>query len=411
MDFFLYEKRKFYTLSKTQYFKEDLFMISKSAAIVPVLSGINASMRTGIEAKQLGITKALVVYDLGVYNAGIVEPVIESLKASRIEVVKFDKVTPDPPDIMINEGGELAVKENVDGIIAIGGGSVMDTAKGINILCKNPAPINQWFFPIEPQGDPLPMIALPTTAGTGSEGSFAAVVTETSTGIKGALLDLNFCKFSLTVQDPKMYAGLPTKPTVYCAFDVLTHSIDALMSQFNEQYSVMFAEHAIRKVIKYLPRVKENGNDLEARGEIAFAATLGGNILNTNMAGHTHVIGHSIGAICHIPHGLAVSLPLASLIELYYCKWNPERVKMIGELFGLEFNGSETPEEIGKITGGRIIEYIKELGIETLSELNLKKEDIDKAVGIMTSDIQFPTAAVLLSESQFRAVVDHMYSL
>lgn len=386
-------------------------MISMSADVVPVLHGVNAAMRTGIKARELGMKKALVVYDMGVYNAGIVEPVIESLKASKIEVVKFDKVVPDPPDHMCNEGGELAQSEKIDGIIAIGGGSTMDTAKAINMLTCNPTPINQWFFPSEPQGESVPMIAIPTTAGTGSEGSFAAVVTDTAVGVKGALLDHKFCKFSLTIQDPKMYAGLPVRPTAYCAFDVLAHTIDSLMSAYNEIYSVAFAEIAIRRVVKFLPRVLKNPGDLEARGEIAFSATLGGNVLNTNMAGHTHTMGHSIGAVCHIPHGLAVALPLASLMELYYCKWKPEKAKLVGDCFGVQFSGNETPEEIGKMTAAAIHKFYLECGIETLSQLNLKKEDLAKAISLMPKDMQSPSTYVLLSRSQYEAVVEHMFTL
>jgi len=386
-------------------------MISLSAFIVPVLHGENSTMRTGLKATELGIKKALVIYDAGVFKAGIVGPIIESLKASRIEVVTFDKVTPDPPDYMVNEGGELAIREKIDGIVAIGGGSTLDTAKGINFLTCNEGPINKWFFPSSPQGKSVPMIAIPTTAGTGSEGSFAAVVTDSKAGKKGAMLDPEFCRFSLVIQDPKMYVGLPAKPSAYCAFDVLCHAVDSIFSTYNEVYSIAFAEIAIRKVVKYLPQILKNPGDLKARGEVAFAATLGGNVLNTNMAGCTHTMGHSIGAVCHIPHGLAVALTLSSLIELHFCKWDPEKTKLVGDCFGVKFSGEETPEEIGKMTAAAVHKFYLECGIETISQLNLKKEDLAKAVTFMTNDIQTPTVPVLLSGSQYQAVLDHMYTL
>jgi len=386
-------------------------MINQSCPIVPVLSGLHAHLRVGIKAKELGMNKVLVVYDLGVYNAGIVDPVIESLRTSRIEVVTFDKVTPDPPDYQVDEGGKLANEEKVDGIVAIGGGSVLDCAKAINYLTANPAPINQWFFPIVPQGEPLPMIAIPTTAGTGSEGSFAAVITDSSTGIKGALLDDRFCRFSLAIADPLMYAGLPSKPSAYCGFDVLTHSIDSLFSAYDEPYAHMFAETAIRKTIKYLPRVITYGKDYEARQEIAFSATIAGNLLNTNMAGNTHCMGHSIGAVCHLAHGLAVALPLVSLMKLFYAKWRPERAQLIGECFGVQFKGNESPAEIGEMTGNAIHKFYRNCGIETLSELNLKEEDLETALKMMTADIQTPTTYMLMSRSDYQSVLDHMKTL
>ncbi|MCF6265407.1 MAG: iron-containing alcohol dehydrogenase [Desulfuromusa sp.] len=386
-------------------------MINQSCPIVPVLSGLNAHLRVGIKAKELGMTKVLVVYDLGVYGAGIVTPVIESLEASRIEVVTFDKVTPDPPDHQVDEGGKLANDEKVDGLVAVGGGSVLDCAKAINYLTANPAPINQWFFPIVPQGTPLPMIAIPTTAGTGSEGSFAAVITDTKTGIKGALLDGNFCRYSLAISDPLMYAGLPAKPSAYCGFDVLTHTIDSLFSSYDEPYAHMFAETAIRKVTKFLPRVIKNGKDYEARQEIAFSATIAGNVLNTNMAGNTHCMGHSIGAVTHLPHGLCVALPLVSLIKLFYSKWRPERVQLVGEYFGAQFTGDETADEIGELTGNAIFKFYRECGIENLSELNITDEDFEKALDMMTEDIQTPTTYMLMTRSDYKSVIDHMKSL
>lgn len=386
-------------------------MITQSAPVVPVLSGLNSHLRVGIKAKELGLTKVLVVYDEGVFRAGIVDPVIENLKASRVEVVTFGKVTPDPPDYQVHEGGKLANDEKVNGLIAIGGGSVLDCAKAINYLTANPPPINQWFFPAVPQGKPLPMIAIPTTAGTGSEASFAAVITDSATGIKKAILDGNFCRYSLTISDPLMYAGLPSKPSAYCAFDILTHSIDSLFSAYDEPYSHMFAETAVRKVVKFLPRVIANGKDYEARQEIAFSATIAGNILNTNMAGNTHCMGHNIGAVCHLPHGLAVALPLVSLMKLFYSKWRPGRARLVGECFGVHFSGAETPEEIGELTGNAIYKFYRDCGIETISELNLNEADLEKAINKMTGDIQTPTTYILMSRSDYVSVIEHMKTL
>lgn len=386
-------------------------MITLSAEVVPVLSGVNSHMRTGLKAKELGITKALVIYDEGVYKGGVVEPVLESLRACKIEIVTYDKVVPNPPDYQINECSDLAKAEGINGIIAVGGGSVMDSAKAVNVLCCNEGPINKFYFPSVIAGTPLPMIALPTTAGTGSEGSFAAVITDTTTNLKGALLDKNFCKFTLTISDPIMYAGLPARPSAYSAFDVLAHTIDGLMSTYNEPYANMFCETAIRKVVEYLPRVIANGKDLEARAEIAFAATIGGNNLNTNMAGCTHTIGHSVGMISHIPHGLAVAMPLPSLIMLHYWKHNIERVKLVGDCFGVKFEGNESPEEIGQIVGKAVFDFMIAVGVDRPCDVKVTEEEYVRACKLMVADIQTPTCFEQLSVSDYKAVIDHMRTL
>lgn len=386
-------------------------MISKSAEVVPVLHGIDSTYRTGISARELGMSKVLIVTDQVLVDLKLIDPIVENLKSSRVEAIVFSKVVPDPPDYVVEEGATLAKTEKVDGIIAVGGGSAMDAAKAVNMLTANDPPIRQWFFPSDPQGDPLPMIAIPTTAGTGAEASFAAVITDTEVGMKSALMSDRFCKFTLTIQDPKMYAGLPAKPSAYVGFDVLAHTIDSLFSPYNEVYAVAFAEIAIRKIVKFLPRVVKNTQDLEARGEVAFAATLGGNCLNTNMAGNTHTMGHSLGNVLHLPHGLCVALPLASLMEMLYAKWNPKRAQLVGECFGVVFTGQETPEEIGKMTGAAIHKFYLECGIETLSEINPDRELLKKAVAMMPGDMQSPSTYMRVTPTEYQQVIDHMFEL
>lgn len=158
-------------------------MITSYNVFVPAIMGSGASLRTGIKVRDLGCRKVLVIYDKGLKDVGIADTIVENIQNAGLATVIFDKVLPDPPDTVIEEAAEIAKIERVDGIVAVGGGSSMDTAKGINVLINNPPPIMQYFGVQNSLKNGLPMVFIPTTSGTGSEVTNMCVVSCTSRGI------------------------------------------------------------------------------------------------------------------------------------------------------------------------------------------------------------------------------------
>ncbi len=378
---------------------------------VPVLFGTGSSRALGKKAREMNITKMLVVCDQGIRRAGIVDLLLDSLSQEGISSVVFDKVVPDPPDTIINEAGNLAICHQVDGILGAGGGSSLDSAKAVNILVNNPGPISRWFGPCSPEGAPLPLILVPTTAGTGSECTSVSVVTDTADHLKKGIVSPRHTLARLAVVDPELYLGMPLTPTAYCAMDALTHAVDTLCRLDPQPFASIYAKEAIRLIAANLPRVMENGQDLEARSALAMAATLGGCAINGGGKTHlTHAIGHVLGSELHLPHGLACILCLPQLIRHYYAFWTPAQLYTVAECMGLslpEFR-SDSPENMDAL-GASVFQAVsalmKSANIPTFSQLGITREQLQQAVPLIPHDVTFRCAPHALTEEQLEALL------
>lgn len=190
-----------------------------------VLFGCGSSLRTGIIVRDMGCKKVLLVCDKGVMAAGIVDRIVENLNNAGVEAVIYDEVVPDPPDHSIDKAAEIARAEKIDGIVGLGGGSVMDTAKAINILINNPPPINLYLGANVPFKPGVPVICIPTTAGTGSEQSGGSVITDTKKNIKSPA---STGTPSLAIVDPELTVGVPRSLTLSSGMDAFAHCIETV---------------------------------------------------------------------------------------------------------------------------------------------------------------------------------------
>ena len=381
-------------------------MISTTSPLVKVIYGEHSTYRVGLTAKELGMKKVMLVFDKGVEAAGLVRPVIENLAACGIGYVPFSKVLPDPPDDIVEEGGALAVEEQVDGIVTIGGGSSIDAAKGINVLTKNPAPLLQWATN-PPDGPLLPHIAIPTTAGTGAEVTYVAVITNSKTGAKGGLSSPLLYP-TVAIVDPCNYVGAPLSVSIPCAFDVYTHAIDAIAHGAYEPISSAFAEKAIRLVHKSLPKIVENPSDLKARGDLALASTYGGYAINGAMCHMTHTVGHALGAVFHLPHGLCCAIVLPQLLK-YYAEWMPEQVKIIADCQGLSLPDDISPKDLGEASSKAALGLMKGAGLKTLKQLEISVEQAMTAMPLIMSDATNAIAPRLFPASKWKAMLEEAY--
>lgn len=355
-------------------------MFSTWSSPNPVLYGSGSSKIVGEQLKKYGCKKVIVVFDKGVRSAGIVDKILRYINTEGIDTILYDGVVSDSPDYSINEAAALAVEENVDGVVAVGGGSSLDTGKGVDILLSNPPPINQYFAqPSKPPAGDLshlkPLIVIPTTAGTGSEVTPGGACADTANNTKENFV----CPVTLGIIDPELTLGLPPAVTSITAFDALCHAVEAYVSNQPNKFSELFAKQAITLVGKNLLMACRHGDNLEAREGLHLAATMA----SISILGPYCNIPHDIGAvICmmfNIPHGAAVSACLPEIFK-FYAPAVPEKLKVITECLGGKVPSGASPEEIGQCAADTVHGLMKASNLPRLTSFVKSKEELLTAV-------------------------------
>ncbi len=344
------------------------------------LYGSGTAKTVGSHLQQFGCHKVIIVYDQGVFSAGLTERITASIRDAGIDYICYDGALSDAPDYTINEGAELGRREQVDGVVAVGGGSAIDTGKGICVLLSNPPPINRYFArPGMPQvGDTSnlkPIIVLPTTAGTGSEVTPGGAVADTENNTKENFI----CPVTLGIVDPELTLGLPPFATIATGMDALCHSTEAFVSNEPNHFSDLLAKQAITLIGKNLPTAVKDGSNLAAREGMHLAATLGA----MSILGPYCNIGHDIGAVLcmefHIPHGIAVSLCLPEILQ-FISPAVPGKLAELVVCMGSSVPEDASPEEIGQIAYTLMASFMKEIGYPPFSQFITSKQQLLTAV-------------------------------
>lgn len=302
----------------------------------------------GFEMSQLGGTRVAVFTDRGLVNAGVAEMVIAEIRDSVLELAGvFDGILQDARIEVINAGAAFYRSVNADCMIAIGGGSVMDTAKAVNILIGSG---DDDFQPLADQAGlwegakPLaPHIAFPTTAGTGCEVTSAMVVLDTVAKAKLSVTH-PYCNSDLAMLDPELTFKLPPKITAFTGMDALTHAIESVVSTGAEPIADALSLHAIRLIFKYLPVAVHDPENSEARGNMMLASAMAAMGFGNTMTGGVHALAHALGGIYGIPHGLANAIMLPHVMAFNIIEERIERFRMIADAMGIEVGGMEPPE-------------------------------------------------------------------
>jgi alcohol dehydrogenase class IV len=337
----------------------------------PLLFGVGTSKLVGEKLREFGCKKVLVVYDAGIKSTGLADGIIKTINDAGIATVTYDGVQADPPDWSVNEAGEIGIREKVDGVVGVGGGSSLDTAKGAKMLQTNPPPINKYFGREGVVTVPsVPLIVIPTTAGTGSECTPGGVITDTQNNIKTNIAGVG-CAVNLGIVDPELTLGLPPSVTASTGMDALCHAVESYTSMRANSFCELTGKKAFTLVGKYLVRAFENGGDLEAREGMMLAATLGGISMSGPLCHLAHDIGKVLGGKFHIPHGngCASCLPQVMQIDAAVV---PEKVKEITLALGGTVQDNATPEEIGKAAYETIRALMKKLKLPSLRDFGAK---------------------------------------
>lgn len=265
--------------------------------------------------KNNGVEKLLVVTDKGLTGLGLLDGLYDALKNEDIPYAVFDGVQPNPSIQNIEDGLEVYLSAGCDGIIAFGGGSPMDCAKIIAARASNPQkPVLKMRGKFRVWKKPPPIFAIPTTAGTGSETTIAAVISNPEAHEKFTILDLKLVPL-VALLDPELMTGLPPHITSTTGMDALTHAVEAYISVHARKLTNADAEKAVKIIMTTLEDVYKDGSDLEKRNQLALASFHAGLAFTRAAVGYVHAIAHNFGGLYGVPHGLANAIVLPYILE------------------------------------------------------------------------------------------------
>ena len=355
------------------------------AVTVPtrLVHGPGAVASLADECRALGITKPMLVTDPGVAAAGLVDRVLPHLNG----VVVFDEVRPNPDIELVDRAAGVYRENGCDGLIGLGGGSSLDTAKSIGVVARHGGSIADYEWgrdPIEQRIPPL--VAIPTTAGTGSEVTLWAVITDHARQLKFNVGGTPLIGAHVALIDPELMLGLPPAVTAATGMDALSHAIECFTCDYHQPFNDAVALHAIELVGRWLRRAVEDGTDLEARTHMAHAATLGGMAYGTESAGAAHAMSQSAGGVHDCPHG-ALTARVLGPVCAYNVPAAPERYARIAQALGIETSGMDVVEA-ARAGVEEVYRLTDDVGIPTMEELGFSEDEIPMLARIAFEDPQ-----------------------
>jgi choline dehydrogenase len=348
-----------------------------------IVHGEGAIGRLGEIVEELGVRHPLLVTDGGVAAAGLAEKAVEHLS----DVVVFDGVKPNPDIELVGRVSEIYRSEGCDGLVALGGGSSMDTAKGVGVEVANGGSILEY----EDGGKPItrrvpPLVTVPTTAGTGSEVTLWAVITDHERKIKFNVGGTALIGAHVALVDPALMVGLPTAITAATGMDALSHGIECYTCDYHQPFTDSFALTAIEYASHWLRAACEDGANMEARTFMAHAATFGGMAYGTESAGAAHAMSQSAGGVHDCPHGALTARVLGPVCE-YNAPAAPERYARIALAMGAGVRGLD-PLEAARAGIEELYRLTEAVGIPTMEELGFSEDEIPMLARIAYEDPQ-----------------------
>ncbi|MDR2075538.1 MAG: iron-containing alcohol dehydrogenase [Desulfovibrio sp.] len=321
------------------------------------------------EAKRI-----FLVSDPGVRTAGLLDAPLNGLQEAGLQVRLFAEVLPNAPDFQVDAAAEQARDFGADAFVSIGGGSSMDTAKAANILLANPGPLRRYDgLNLVPKPG-LPHIAIPTTAGTSSELTVAAVISDEKNKKKMVFFGRNVAA-SIALIDPELTYGLPPALTASTGMDALTHAMEAYISTAASPVTDALAPEAIALIAAGLPLAYRNGADTEARDKIMLGCQLAGCCFSNTGLGIVHSMAHPMGAHCHVPHGLANAICLAVGMRYSMSRVPGHKIRRMAEALGLKTE-NRGEEVLGPAICSTLKTLTETLRIPTIAQAGVTKDKI-----------------------------------
>lgn len=348
-----------------------------------IVEGYGVLNETGNEVKTLGFKKVLIVTDDFLSKSAHYQVLKESLEKEGIEYLLETNVKPNPRAEDCDAMAKIAIEEKVDAIIALGGGSAMDQAKAVAAIVTNGKTTVEWGD-VELEHSILPLICIPSTAGTGSEVTWCAVITDTARMYKMTVGDPIHMIPTLAICDPTITLDLPQSLTASCGVDALTHCIEAYTVKVHQPITDALALKGISLIAQNLEKAYVNGHDKDARRNMMIASTIGGMSFISSNVGAVHAFAETVGAWFDTPHGVANSLFLPYIME-YNIPACMDRFIDIAQALGIERNGMND-QEYAYSTVKYVKELNKRLNIPTIKEIKGITEDKFDAIAQRSAD-------------------------
>lgn len=338
-----------------------------------LLEGAGSIRRLPEFVKSKGLDNVLIVTD-SVLNQKlhVLDSLYEEMDKAGVAYAVFDGVQPNPTIQNIEAAKEAYVNHNCKGIIAFGGGSPMDCAKAAGAIVTNNKPVSKMTGLLKVRHKLPPLFAVPTTAGTGSEVTLAAVVSDEATHKKLPMNDPKL-RAKYAVLDPELTVGLPPHITSTTGMDALTHAVEAYIGRSNVANTEDYAKKAVKLIFDNIETAYADGKNIEARGAMLKASYYAGMAFTRAYVGYVHAIGHQLGGYYHVPHGLAMATILPHVLD-YYGETAYKRLADLAEVAGVKTTG--TDEEKAKAFIAEVRAMNERMGIGTGFDC-IKDEDID----------------------------------
>jgi alcohol dehydrogenase class IV len=347
------------------------------SAVSDVLVGPDTASQLGDLAGAMGIQRALIVTDPGIIQFGLLEPAVKNLNAHHIEFSIYSDVIADPPESVVMDAVSSAQAFGCDGVIGFGGGSSMDVAKLLAVLIKGEQQLANIYGVDQISGGRLPLIQVPTTAGTGSEATMVSIITTGETTKAGVVSRTLLA--DKVILDAKLPLGLPPAVTAATGIDAMVHAIEAYTSvRLKNPLSDMLAREALRLMASNISTAVKQGDNLQAREAMLLGAMLAGQAFANAPVAAVHALAYPLGGNYHIPHGLSNALVLPHVLRFNA----PAAAELYAELAAIILPGRELPTdplEVSELLAEHFLQLAANLGLQTkLSQMNIAKSDLPK---------------------------------
>jgi alcohol dehydrogenase class IV len=348
-----------------------------------ILYGRGAFNEVGKQARLLG-KKVLIISDPVMEQVGNVSLCEERLREEELVFAKYVGVDTEPTDIHVKEALDICREEGCDAIVAVGGGSCIDTAKAVAVMMTNEGAISDYVGNVKPfVNKPLPLIAVPTTAGTGSEVTKVTVIIDTKTNVKMMISQPELLP-AVAIVDPLLTVSCPPSVTAATGVDALCHAIEAYISRRAHPVTDALALSAIEAIMGNLRKVYENGSDIDAREKMAIGAMMAGAAFSNASVTLVHGMSRPIGALFHVPHGVSNAMLLPGVLE--FTKENAiERLAVIARLIKPELK-TASDEEAADALILEVKQLCRDLHIPNMKTWGIEKKQFDQAVEKMATD-------------------------
>ncbi|WAH55327.1 iron-containing alcohol dehydrogenase [Pseudomonas silvicola] len=362
--------------------------------------------RTGVHLLDLGLKKVLIVTDAGVKAAGLLTSIYASLERAGIAFEELSDVKPNPRSEDINQAAEVYRGKGIDGLLAVGGGSAMDAAKAISVLLTHEGRVEDYEGASKLTHRVLPIVAIPTTSGTGSEVTFFSVITDTARHFKMSILDYRIGPV-LALLDSHITATLPPSIAAATGMDALTHAIEAYTGRLSNPISDGLALHAIRLISTFLKPAVQQPDNLEAREQMLAASLIAGMAFGNADIASVHCISEAIGGMYDTPHGVgnAIFLPF-----VFGHNRDADILRHAQVAYALGIDPSLAPVDAAQAAVDYLFQLSKDLGIPRFAEVKgVREEDFQAIAEKSKGNMSDSSNAKEMTVESYRQIVAAAY--